>query len=935
MAKTISLVVKKLLRWVFIIVSTLTIIACAALLMAPRLFNADAFKHHIETILMTHLQRVVQIQDVSISFMPNIHLRLTGITLGNAKGFGISPQFQVKSAGIFLEIWPLIDQKFVIKRMIFDNISLTLTRLSNGQNNWEDLLNVKPPHQPSDQSKPSFTFSGSNNISVNNAEIELDDQLKKFHVKLSQLDYQCTGFLRNIVHLGFDMTATVPMKNGSWYIENHTELDGGASLSFKQNRYTINDAHIQMKTAGLLPDDQFFESHLDSTIALSYDHGAIELTNLQLQLYDILLKGNIYVRNVFDIPSISGHLTTDSQNLFPLSFISEAIGFNGPVNAEMIFQTRGNTLASVLKHSRGEVHIQTGAGNIVLPDHLLTSDSFILKPLKQANISIYLKPVQSSYSYGFQPHIKGVIKQLDSLLDLKVDTRAHIFLDSAWSDICIKKGVFDIQATWKKLSDSAYSIKGNITGNVKTRELMLENVSIKGPLINGRLDTTITTHNKKPTIDSHVSIKIDQVRNVFQAFSIPMPRFHDPTACKNIAFDGDIILTNNHMDLKNMTFMLDDSEIMGQMMYQYDPSTLNYHLTASHLNLDRQWMYWSKMHSGTDSSNKETMRVNGNIKFYDLRIYNLTIDDMHIKYSAKDSVYRFSPMSGSMYGGKFSGHWTFDYQPRIPKVSLLLHCKDIQVEQYLKDYYQFDQVIGQLHMTASLSWDFKNRRMIRSSINGNAKLELSNAAINGILIVPTDVQKQILENYHQQPALDLPKKQYLDTITGHVKFRNGTMQNSNLIAYAKGLRIKGKGSLNIVKQEVDYLFYVGIKPFPIIPYHVQGSIWNAKTSLDTSEFLKVAVSDFFKQAGKLGQNTLKDTLDISGRAFDVNTEPIKDTVDKSSATIKKTITKSSGTIRETLTVGGDILRAGKHAIQSLGSRLKGLFIREEKQSQTN
>jgi uncharacterized protein involved in outer membrane biogenesis len=940
MTSALAYTIKKICRLTIIIASLFFILTCAVFVLVPRFFNTEAFKNHIESTLTAQLQRIVHIQDVSISFLPDIHIQLSGLTVSDAVGFGKVPQIEGQTAEIYLEIWPLFEKKVVIERIVIRDLRILFKRLVNGKNNWSDLINVNtPPTKATGQTTQDFTLQTNLNIAIKDARIEIDDQLNKRNFKLSHVEYQSTGFIQNIIHLAFDMTASLPINNGACYIDTHTELNGRASLLINQGRYSINDAHLQMNATGLFPGDHFVESHLDTRIALSYEHEALELSDMQLQVKDILFQGNIYARKLFKVPAISGQIFMHTKNLVDtLSFfLPQKMGFSGPLTGDILFRTRGKTLESLIKQSEIEIHTKTGSGNMVLPDHMLDKNNILLKQLTQADIHLHLSHLQNmqnkAFQYGFQTQLDGDIKGLNALLDMAFTTRSHVYFGPDLYNICINDGAFSVQANWKKLSGEPYHIKGNISGNLKTQRALIKNVSISGPLINGHFSSEIISQNNEPAIQSHVNIKIDQVRKVCKAFSLTMPKFHDPTACKHIAFDGDILLTKNYMQLSRMAFTIDEAEILGNIIYHYHPSMITFHLTANHLNLDRHWIYQSKQtrsHSGSANnkiSAKDTMAVNGTIQFNDLRIYNVSIDHMQVNYSVKDKQYRFSPMIGKMYGGNFNGHLTYDYQPSVPKTSLLIHCKDIQIDQFLKDYNQFDRIIGLLNMKASLSWDLKGGRMVRSSINGNAKMALTKGIINGIQIVPTDVQKQILE-IHKKQALEIPKQQYLNKIKGLVRFRNGCMHNSDLIAYAKGLRLKGKGNLDLVKNEVDYMFYVGIAHFPIIPYHVKGPIKNVKTYLDTSEFLKIAVTDFFNQAGKLGSETIKDTLELSGKAFDVNTDPLQNTVDKSSETIKKTIDKSSGTIKETLAVGTDIIHAGKDAFQTLGNRLKGFFFNQ-------
>ena len=917
---------KRLFKIIFTVISTLLILICAILIMIPHFLNHEHFKDHIETILMARFQREVKIHDVSITFLPDIHIQLSQFSLGDAAGFGQVPQVQAKSTDIFLEILPLIRKEIVIKRISFQGMSIYLTYLENNQNNWDDLIEnlstTQPPQSsPTEIPKTSLELKSPGSISIKNADVVYDDQRKNHRFKISGLNYQCTGFMQNIVHLEFDMTAKIPHKHGNCYFDSSVDLHGRA----RQQQFSINDAHLQMSVNGYFPGNHFFKTNLNSTIALSASHGALELSNLLLNFNDMPIKGTFFARNLFEQPAICGHLTTHTENFHAL--LAQNFGFDGPVGTEISFQTRGQTLISLLKNLKLDIWSHASKpGKLVVPDKFMNNNNAILKLLKQLNIHLHLAYLESpdkNFAYGFQTHLDGNMLRDDDAIDISFKTQSHVLINSELSDICFNRGKFDIQAVWTRLSQKPYFIKGDISGNMKNKQLTMENLSVAGPDINGHLQMKL----RPWVMENKVNIEIKQVKKVLSAFSLPIPRFYDPDVCNQIDFKGKIYLTTDNMHVMDMTLVMDDAEASGAILYQYHPPAIDFHLKGKNLDYNRHWIRWPKKQSNKNRQ-KLTPRltINGDIEFQDLRVFNVKIDHGRMNYQAKDRIYRMSKMTGSMYDGKFMGHWTFNFQPKTPKSELMLHCKDIQVGGFLRDYLEFNRIRGKLSMKTSLSWDFSGNRLIRNSLNGNAKVKLSDGVINGIQIVPKVVQKEIQQKHKEHAKINIPKQQPIEMLTGHVRFRNGRMQNSDLMAYSKGLRVKGKGGLDTVKEEVDYTFQVGIPHLPVIPYQVKGSIRKPEISLDASAFLKIAVTDFFNQATNLGTETIKDTLHFSGNALDIDTKPLQKTVEKSSEAIKQTLQKGTGTIKETLTIGSDILHAGKSAIKVLGDRVKSLFL---------
>ena len=952
---------KKLLRILIIILCTIIFISSVIIVIAPKYLNTNSFKHHIESLLMNQIQRVVKIDDVSISLFPDINLHLSNISIGNAKGFASSPQIYIPSTSMYLEIWPLFKKRIVFKRIFLNKFKINLCQKKNSKNNWDDLLKVFLSKKDSSKNsvtknfpKNSFSLLTLGNITFKDSEIQFDDRLNDNKINISHLTYQCAGLLRNIIHINCNISGLINHKNKKYSIDSHMELNGRATFHLKQRKYSINDADLKIDAKALLPDNKLIESHLDSKVAFSTYHGALELSDMKLIIDNMNINGDIFIRHLFDKPSVSGHINLNTNNILKNFFVyKEPIGFDGPFESEITFHAQGKNFSTFLNNLDLTMLIKTGEGKIVLP----ASDDYDfleheMPSFKKSKIKIHLtKPKNHNKNihaeYSFKTNCEGVLDQVNSDLDIKFKTQAIITIDLFLSNILIENGEFSLTSNWKKIPGD-YNIKGNIYGDIRKKELKLTNAIISGPDVDAKIELHLTYPEKQYSIKNHLDFKIKNIKKFLSAFSIKTPQFYNQDSFENINFKGDVKVTPKYIKMKKISLNIDDALLKGNVSVTNNPFVINLDLEVQDLNADNYWIKRTKIKnnqkvlksSAQISKDKSASffhpEINAKLDFKNLRYCNVFFDRFSTNLKGKNGFYRLSPTSAKLYGGEVSGHWTYDYSSKIPKATAVFHCKNIEIGHYLTDYIKFDRIFGKLEMKASLSSDLYGLRINKSTMNGNAKITLTNGTIKGILIVPTDVQKEIFEIHKKSnSSLGLKKQQFVNKISGFATFKNGVMHNSDLDVSAERLKINGKGSIDCAKWKVDYALIVRIGNLPAIPYQVKGLMHNPKASLNKSEFLKTAVSGFFNQAGSMGSVTLKDTIDIGGKALDMDMDPIHKTVNKSSKAIKETINKSSGTIKETIGVGTDAIKAGTEALKSLGNRFKGLFQREKKQKYDN
>ena len=114
------------------------ILIAAIILVAS--FDPNKYKGEIMYAVKTATGRDLKIDGkISLSLFPWLGVKMEGLTLGNATGFGPEPFVKIGSAGASVSLLPLLAGNVRVDTVHVDDLTLNLATDANGRNNWSDL----------------------------------------------------------------------------------------------------------------------------------------------------------------------------------------------------------------------------------------------------------------------------------------------------------------------------------------------------------------------------------------------------------------------------------------------------------------------------------------------------------------------------------------------------------------------------------------------------------------------------------------------------------------------------------------------------------------------------------------------------------------------------------------------------------------------------
>jgi|GEM_PF-706441 len=130
---------KTLFRWIAILVGGLLLLSAALSVIVMIMFDPNDYKDEIAAAVTEQTGRTFAIEgDLSLKAFPCCGIALGPIALGNPAGFPESDFARVESAGVAIQVWPLLTrQELLVSDIELAGLDLQLISRANGTNNWD------------------------------------------------------------------------------------------------------------------------------------------------------------------------------------------------------------------------------------------------------------------------------------------------------------------------------------------------------------------------------------------------------------------------------------------------------------------------------------------------------------------------------------------------------------------------------------------------------------------------------------------------------------------------------------------------------------------------------------------------------------------------------------------------------------------------------
>jgi AsmA protein len=381
-------------------------------------------------------------------------------------------------------------------------------------------------------------------------------------------------------------------------------------------------------------------------------------------------------------------------------------------------------------------------------------------------------------------------------------------------------------------------------------------------------------------IDGTLAIEKTSARKLMQSFGIEPPVTSDANALSAFALKSGYRVTTKTAALSALDLTLDDTRIRGSAgIEDLDAMAMRFDLDVDAINLDRYMAPEEKKDEKGAQAAKAAdggkqaaasgaaappptdlpldlirdLNLAGQLRVGKATVENLPFTDVRLPIDVRNSRAHLGPTQAKFLGGAYNGDIVLDAKPARAVLTLNEHAKGIDIGALMKAGFETDRVVGRGDANAALTATGNTDAALFKTLSGKIDFNVKDGAVNGMDIW-YEIRRAVALFKRQavpERAAGVPKTAF-EALSGSAVLTNGVLRNEDLLADLTYLKAKGKGTLALDTQAIDYRIVTEVYKLPAdasatgladlkaaeIPVTITGTLADMKVRPDVEGYLK-------------------------------------------------------------------------------------------------
>lgn len=334
-----------------------------------------------------------------------------------------------------------------------------------------------------------------------------------------------------------------------------------------------------------------------------------------------------------------------------------------------------------------------------------------------------------------------------------------------------------------------------------------------------------------PKVRGHLASKPFVPRDVLQALGIALPEGIDPAALTKASLATDFTAGTDQVAISELTAQVDDSTLTGSAsVARFEAPVIRYELRLDGIDLDSYLPAPPEQEGEPQPAPTvpptpaeaaaaaaaqlpldllRKLDVAGTVDIGTLKVANLRSSDIHATLKGQNGLFRVAPSRAKLYQGSYAGKLTFDVREATPQLAIDEELTGVQAGPLLEDMLGKAYVTGSASVSAKLSGQGLEPQQLTRTLNGTGRFEFRDGAVAGINIAEA-IRKAMAATQGQPAPDEEPQQTDFAIIQGTFTAKDGVVRNQDLSAKTPLMRIQGEGSIDLVKERLDYLVQAAI-----------------------------------------------------------------------------------------------------------------------------
>ncbi|MCH9671855.1 MAG: AsmA family protein [Gammaproteobacteria bacterium] len=771
---------KKLFKFIAILVVGLVVLIGAAALLVPKFVDPNDHKDRIAALVKEHTGRDLNLKgDIKLSVFPWVALDLGAVEISNPPGFD-GMFAQTEKASIRVKVMPLLSKKVEMDTVQLSGLAVNLIRKADGTTNFDDL--VQPKSTDGNEAKEDAATSGDGpaiaglaigGLDISNSSFTWTDAQAGQNYALTNLSAK-TG----TVELGkpVDLDVAFDLEGGPPVVKGNVVLGGRLNADVEGKRYEVENLSLTTDLAG----DAVGGGKLSASVA-----GAM-LADLAAQ--------------TASVTGLKFDLKTDGAGV-PGSSITAVLV--GDVKTDLAAQ---KTSISGLKL---DVDASGAAGKGSTIKATLVGEVLANMAEQKASIQGLKLNVDASGAAGEGSTVTAALV-------------GDVFADTGAQSATVNGLALDIDAKGGTIPGDGVKarVTGDVAADMASQVATISKLTLTALDLNASGDIKLEKFKESPTYSGKLQVAQFNPRALMKALGLPPLDTADESALTAMAMSFGLRGTTNSVSLEPLKLTMDQTNINGRFgVADFAKAALRFDIDVDSIDADRylppvaaQATQPASTPAGAAGQAAafplDTLRaldIDGKAKVGKLKISKLNSSNVRATVKAKNGSVKLGPLAANLYEGTYSGNINLDATGSQAKLAVNEVFKGIQAGTLMEDLQGKEgKILGKTDLSAKLTASGADVNGMKQTLGGKVRFDFRNGAIKGFNLLHMIREAKAKITGQTVSSDGVANQTDFSELGGTINFKDGVANNPDLAVKSPFFRVKGAGTANLVTEAIDY-----------------------------------------------------------------------------------------------------------------------------------
>ena len=404
--------------------------------------------------------------------------------------------------------------------------------------------------------------------------------------------------------------------------------------------------------------------------------------------------------------------------------------------------------------------------------------------------------------------------------------------------------------------------------DLKAQTAKLPQLSLKLLDLTASGDIRATQITSDAIVNANINIAETNLRALLEQLKVALPEMSDDKTLTKFAASMGVQFATKTQALKvdKLKVNLDDSELTGNAsVSQFDAPNIRYDLALNTINVNRYLPPKKEQPTPTEEPQGETdakielpvellrkLTINGTVKVGSATYDKLNPKNIVMTTKAAKGNLTINPLKADIFNTQAVVIAGLDVRGKTPIYSVKTNTKNLPIGDVLIAVADTDKISGTGTLNADVTTSGDRVSDFKKNLNGKANVNLKDGAIKGFNLAQTIRDAQAKISGKASSVQDKEAKTDFSSLVADVTIKNGVVTTNTLSAQAPFMRVNGSGTVNLGKDQLNYLVKTKIVASDkgqggedlkdlnglTLPVRLKGDLTSPSISLDLASLLE-------------------------------------------------------------------------------------------------